>query len=54
MDEAAAILAVAIINSSEKLRQDFANQSVQSPAAGAEFLSPYLAAAYTIVAKMRL
>jgi hypothetical protein len=45
MEEAAAIIAVAIVNSNEELRADFANQSALGPTQGADFLRPYLTAA---------
>jgi hypothetical protein len=45
MEEAAALMAIAIVNSSEELRADFANQSALGPTQGADFLRPYLTAA---------
>ena len=44
MDEAAAILAVAVINPSPILQEQLKGQAVQSPQAGADYILNYFAA----------
>jgi len=45
MDEAAAILAVAIINSSPVLVEQLRGRAVQNPQAGTDYVTPYYVAA---------
>ena len=53
MDEAAAILAMAIINSSPTLQDQLRGQAQQSAQAGADFIGPYFVAALKRIAQLK-
>lgn len=53
MEEAAAIFALAIVNSSPVLQEQFRGQAVQNPQAGADFLGPYFVAAMRTIQRQK-
>jgi len=53
MDEAAAILAMAIINSSPTLQGELRAQAQQGAQAGADYIGPYFVAAYQKIQRLK-
>jgi hypothetical protein len=53
MDEAAAVLALAIINSSPVLQGELRAQAQQGAQAGADYIGPYFIAALKKIAKLK-
>jgi hypothetical protein len=53
MDEAAAILAVAIVNSSPVLQDQLKGQAQQGAQAGADFIVPYFVTALKTIHRMK-
>jgi hypothetical protein len=53
LDEAAAIIAVAMVNSNPVLQEQFKGQLSQSPQAGADFIVPYFVAIRTALEKRK-
>lgn len=53
LNEAAAILAVAMVNSNPVLQEQLKGQVAQSPQAGADFILPYFIAIHTALDKRK-
>jgi hypothetical protein len=53
MDEAAAVLAMAIINSSPVLQDALRGQAQQNPQAGADYIGPYFVASLRAIQQLK-